>query len=194
VKDTRDQMARTIESYYAALAQTRPESSPYRRFVDHDVTLREFGSRLEYGGWDSHQDQSAFIEPKLNDVFGLNRGWHTLWDNLPSDVKSNVIIVVSGEFGRQLVANGGNGTDHGRGNAMLVIGEPVRGDIYGDIFPEQELARLGDRGADINGLTQLDRLFGRVCDAVSPGSAPRVFPNINNTMLEPNLGLGQLFS
>lgn len=104
------------------------------------------------------------------------------------------MLVVNGEFGRQLVDNGGNGTDHGRGNDMLVIGEPVAGGLYGGKFPPGELSRLGVRGADIEGLTAIDHLFGRLADWLEPGSASEVFPGLEAAPLEPGLDLRGLLA
>jgi len=49
------------------------------------------------------------------------------------------------EFGRAVVENGNRGTDHGHGNAMMIIGGPVRGGkVYGrwpGLAPEQRYDR-----------------------------------------------------
>jgi uncharacterized protein (DUF1501 family) len=110
----------------------------------------------------------------------------------PRGILDNMVLVISGEFGRQLRANGGNGTDHGRGNAMIVIGIQVRGGIYGEMFPEDELVRIGVASADITGRTAIDHVFGRVCDWVSAGSGDIVFPNRGSAILETGVDLNGL--
>jgi hypothetical protein len=154
--------------------------------------LRLRVASLELASWDSHKNQRAMIEPKLADMFGSGKGFNTLFSLLPLDVLNNMVLVIGGEFGRQLKANGGNGTDHGRGNAMIVIGNRVRGGIYGKMFPEDELARLEIASADITGRTAIDHVFGRVCDWVLPGSDDVVFPNRSTAALEPGVNLGGL--
>jgi len=126
-------------------------------------------------------------------MFGSDKGFDNLFRQLPQDVLDNMVLVIGGEFGRQLKANGGNGSDHGRGNAMIVIGNRVRGGVYGEMFPEHELARLEIASADITGRTAIDHVFGRVCDWVSPGSGDVVFPNRGFADLEPGVSLSSLF-
>ena len=220
-------VTRSLESYYAAKRQEIDPSSIFKRFVDHERKLREFGdlidarlsslplpdsisalyqgglssqyfgeqirnlydslaandilnmwvASLEFGSFDSHKDQVGFIEPKFEDMFGDDKGFDSLYREIPADAADNVVLVIAGEFGRQLRANGNNGTDHGRGNAMLVIGNQVNGGVYGEMFPEEELLRLDEPSADINGLTDLDHIFGALCDRVVAGSGDLVFPN-----------------
>lgn len=148
---------------------------------------------LEYGGWDSHQDQVGLIEPKLADIFGSGKAFDRLFQSLPQDALDNTVIVIAGEFGRQLRANGDAGTDHGEGNSMLVIGNRVRGGVYGEMFPENELARLDDPSPQIEGLTGIDHVFGAVCDWVEAGSGGVVFPGRAEARLEPGAELGELF-
>lgn len=75
-----------------------------------------------------------------------------------------MVMLIAGEFGRQLTANGHRGTDHGRGDHMFVIGPTVSGDLYGDIFPAAEIERYDQPSAPIEGLTSIERLFGIIVD------------------------------
>ena len=143
---------------------------------------------LDYGGgWDSHDNQRAAVEPNWLDLFGPNRGFDALWQTLSQADRENTVITIAGEFGRQIRDNGGFGTDHGRGNIMMVIGEKVNGGVYGDMFPYSEVAKLNDTSQgspDIDGLTEFDHHFGAVCDWVSPASSPLVFPDMASAMIE----------
>jgi uncharacterized protein (DUF1501 family) len=75
-----------------------------------------------------------------------------------------MVILIAGEFGRPLTVNGNRGTDHGEGNHIFVIGPRVREGLYGDIFPEAEIARYDQPSANIDGLTSIERLFGSIVD------------------------------
>ena len=111
--------------------------------------------------------------------------------DFPQDYNT-MVILTAGEFGRQLTANGNRGTDHGRGNHMFVIGPKVRGGLYGDIFPEAEIARYDQPSADIDGLTSIERLFGSIVDWMQPGSASLVFPQMGASDLEPGVDFSSL--
>ncbi|RFA30825.1 hypothetical protein CAI21_04820 [Alkalilimnicola ehrlichii] len=164
---------------------------------------------LEYGGWDTHREQRNRAEPQFADIFGDGRGLDTLMSELEQvnpALKQNLTIVIGGEFGRQIRSNGDHGTDHGRGNTMLVIGDRVRGGIYGDMFPASELdlldPRINDpnstraphRSPDIEGRTAIEHLYGAICDWVQPGTREVVFPQVGGIdLLEPGLGLDSLF-
>ena len=106
-----------------------------------------------------------------------------------------LIIVIYGEFGRQLASNGDKGIDHGVGNSMLVIGKQVQGGVYGDMFPEREVTekRFDEPGADIEGLTSFKQVLGRVCEKMTPGSADRVIPGWRDSDLEDGVSLTDLF-
>ncbi len=167
----------------------------YDCFVAQDLLNFRVGS-LEYGGWDSHKDQKSAIEPNLEDLFGTGGGLDALMTSLASNfptLYSNMVVTIAGEFGRQIVANGDGGTDHGRGNTMLVIGPGVNGGVYGEMFPTSEIARYDDASADIDGRTSFVRVFKEVCDWVESGSGAQVFSDFANYEVESGVSLEGLF-
>jgi uncharacterized protein (DUF1501 family) len=85
----------------------------------------------EIGGWDTHVNQGGAqgqLAARLDD-FG--RGLAALLVDLDDRLEDTVVLTMS-EFGRAVNENGNRGTDHGHGNAMMVIGGGARGGtIYG---------------------------------------------------------------
>ncbi len=165
----------------------------YDALACHDLLNMRVAS-LEHPGWDTHGDQAVQIEPLAEHLFGSNGVLDTLYQVLPPTISSRLVFVIGGEFGRQLSDNGARGTDHGVGTTMLVLGNPVRGGVYGEMFPEAELARLDEPGADIAGLTALDHVFGAVCDWLTPQGKNVVFPAHHGHPRESGLALETLFS
>ncbi len=148
---------------------------------------------MAYGSFDSHDNQQEEIEGKFADLFGNGGAMDTLYQLLTPAIADQVVFVFSGEFGRQLKANGGLGTDHGRGNTVLLVGMPVNGGIYGDMFPEAELDRLDQPTPDIEGRTDVDALFAELADWAVPGSSSSVFPGLQTARIESGVNLASLF-
>ncbi len=175
---------------------------------------------LVYGGWDSHAKQRGNdyangdkhdpnidrgIEGFFQDIFGgpyyltsdaPHGALSALWQSLNLIDKEKIVVTVASEFGRQLRDNADHGTDHGRGNIMLVMGEKVQGGIYGELFPQSEVSKYDDFSLttpDIDGLTEIDSIFNHVCDWVSPNSGQLVFPNQLDAMIEHGVVLNSLF-
>jgi len=149
---------------------------------------------MEMGAWDTHDSQKRTIEANFRDIFGAGRAFDILWRNLPPHIRNRVVFCFQGEFGRQLRANGSAGTDHGRGNSVLLVGNPVNGGIYGDMFPNAEISRMNGVSSDISGLTAIDHVYGALCDWSVTGSGDAVFPRRSSAILEsgvnPNRFLG----
>ena len=181
-------MARALGSYYAAKSPEtvqKPASWPYRKFLQHEQSLRIFGDALnerlaavapqqpatlaglytsgsanvlndasfglqcanaydsflaadlfeqrivsmEYTGWDTHNNEMARFAANVGDLFGIGRGLDTLGSELEllGGVRNDIVYAFNTDFGRQLRANGDSGTDHGRGNYMIVVGPGVNG-------------------------------------------------------------------
>lgn len=79
---------------------------------------------LSAGGWDTHVGQGAATGPLATNLARLGAALVQLRSDFqqPGDV-----IVVASEFGRTTAENGSRGTDHGHGNAMWLIGQPIAG-------------------------------------------------------------------
>jgi uncharacterized protein (DUF1501 family) len=85
----------------------------------------------EVGGWDTHVNQGSSqgqLAARLDD---FARSIAALTTDLGDRMADTVVLTMS-EFGRAVAENGNRGTDHGHGNAMMVIGGGARGGrVYG---------------------------------------------------------------
>lgn len=175
----------------------------YDSFIGADL----FDMRVisaEYTGWDTHTNEKTRFESNIEDIFGTGKGLDTLSQalaNLPINANDSIIYTINTDFGRQLAVNGTNGTDHGVGNYIILIGTGLQGGIYGEMFPSSEISgpaggtRYDQQGADIQGQTAFERVLAPVCDWVEAGTGTQVFPNtIPNTLpIEPGVDLSNLF-
>src|SRR4029079_13471629 len=86
----------------------------------------------EAGGWDTHVNQGAGDGQLAGRLDDFSRALAALAREL-GDRMDDVVIVTMSEFGRAVAENGNRGTDHGHGNAMMIVGGAnVRGGrVYG---------------------------------------------------------------
>ena len=80
----------------------------------------------DMGGWDTHVNQGnarGQLAARLQD---FSTGIAALATDLGKRM-DDVLILTMSEFGRTVRENGNRGTDHGHANAMLVLGNGVRG-------------------------------------------------------------------
>jgi len=166
----------------------------YDSYASQDIFKMQCAS-MEYGGWDSHKNLRTQIEPKLEDIFGTNKGLDTLIgeiQKLRNDSYDNSLFVIAGEFGRQLQSNGSAGNDHGRGNSVLVIGGKVNGGFYGDPFPDYEIENLNVKNKDIEGKTSMFRVFAEAVNWQNPGVAQSIFGDLSSHILEDGVDLSKM--
>jgi hypothetical protein len=156
---------------------------------------------LEYPSWDTHVQQKKRFESYIEDIFGVGKGLDTLTqENELLGINDQIVYVFTTDFGRQLRANGHEGTDHGSGNYMILIGQGINGGVYGEMFPASEIqndngsTRYDQIGGDIEGRTSFERVLAEVCNWVEPGTGEIVFPNAAMSQLENGVDLGTLFS
>lgn len=158
------------------------------------------GSRvlsMNYGGWDTHDNEAVEMGGNLEDLFGASGGLAVtvpLIGSLPyleQPAHEQLLFYFASDFGRQLRSNGAAGTDHGRGTYALLMGYAVRGGIYGELFPEREInpdgggrVPMDTPGADIEGLTSTEHILAGACGWVSPGASKTVFPGAASAGIE----------
>ena len=108
------------------------------------LILAGAGSRAYYavhGGFDSHSNQNQ-SHPRL--VGQLSDAMSTFYNYLKAKgASSNVALMTFTDFGRRAKANANYGTDHGTAAINFVVGDPVRGGVYGQ-YPD--LTKLDTNG------------------------------------------------
>jgi uncharacterized protein (DUF1501 family) len=114
----------------------------------------------ESGGWDTHVNQGGVqgqLAARLDD---FSRSLAALVTDL-GERMADIAVVTMSEFGRAVNENGNRGTDHGHGNAMLVIGAGVRG---GGIYGRWPGLAVNSRfeGRDLAVTTDFRDVFGEI--------------------------------
>ncbi len=86
---------------------------------------------VEAGGWDTHANEGGVEGQLANNLQQLGDSLAAFHQDLGRRMESVLVLTMS-EFGRAARENGNRGTDHGHGNAMFVVGGPVKGGkVYG---------------------------------------------------------------
>jgi uncharacterized protein (DUF1501 family) len=105
------------------------------------VHLSGLGTRVFYtqhGGYDTHATQLA-VHPRL--LGDLSRAIMDFFQDLRDhNASEEVVMLVFTEFGRRIKDNG-SGTDHGSGGGAFIIGDRVKGGLYGQ-YPSLESDQL----------------------------------------------------
>lgn len=130
---------------------------------------------IDVGGWDTHERMGSQQDGRMFRLLDdLGRSIGSFAADL-GDRFDNVTVVVLSEFGRPVAENGSHGLDHGRGNAMLVLGGGVAGGVYGDwLGLEDEVLDSGD----VPTVNDYRHVLGEVVTArVGNPHIDQVFPN-----------------
>ena len=114
----------------------------------------------DVSGWDTHVNQGAAQGQLANKLDDFSRAIAALVADLGDRMEDTVILTMS-EFGRAVNENGNRGTDHGHGNAMMVIGGNVRGGhVYGK-WPGLAAEKRYE-GRDLAVTTDFRDVFGEI--------------------------------
>ena len=77
--------------------------------------------QIDYGGWDTHNNQGAATGGFANRLRDLTQAMAAFHTDL-GDHMQDVLVLTLSDFGRTVRQNGTNGTDHGWANCMLALG------------------------------------------------------------------------
>ncbi|MEZ5163211.1 MAG: DUF1501 domain-containing protein [Fimbriimonadaceae bacterium] len=136
---------------------------------------------IDLYGWDTHAEQGT-MSGTLNDLMSdLGDNLHALHSDLTARNKTNWIVVVMSEFGRQFAENGSLGSDHGSANAMFLMGPGVKGGKIVTHWPGLEVENLKD-GVDLKPtIDYRNVLYDLVEKRLKNGNMPDVFPDFGLT-------------
>jgi len=134
----------------------------------------------ESGNWDHHANEGAAVGILANRLDDLSRGIAALVRDL-GDRMQDVVVMTMSEFGRAVAENGSRGTDHGHGNAMMILGGAVRGGkVYGK-WPGLAREQRHD-GRDLAITTDFRAVFNEVVRRhLGLTNTSRVFPGFTGT-------------
>ncbi len=144
--------------------------------------LAGFGTRVlyttsPYNGFDSHANQAQANAGLWTDVSNTVDTFFT--DLREHNASDNVTLLLFTEFGRRIKDNGA-GTDHGAAGVAMVVGEHVKGGIYGT-YPSLEPSQQEEGGnlkfnLDYRSMysTILEDWFGLAPEPIVGGNFERV--------------------
>ena len=108
---------------------------------------------VQIGGFDNHSTQIGSAADPNNKLIGahatllrsFSQGVKAFLDDMDVHGIRDVVLMTFSEFGRRPNENASRGTDHGRAAPMFVVGNPVRGGLYGQ-YPSLEVTALDTAG------------------------------------------------
>lgn len=127
-----DVMRQVVDEYNSVTEYPSNSLGSYFMQSAQLVQTNRVGTQVIYGGiggWDTHSGQRGGQDARLGSIDAAIGAFS-------EDVKAmgrwnEVAICIFTEFGRNTFKNGSDGTDHGWGGAMVVIGGGVKGGVLG---------------------------------------------------------------
>ena len=137
-----DILNKVPETYSSTVEYGSNSIAQYMRNIAQ-VHLAGLGTRILYttapfNSFDTHAGQLGAHEKLLDDVSNaVGDFYHDLEEH---NATEDVLILLFTEFGRRVHDNG-SGTDHGSGGMSFIIGDSVKGGLYGE-YPSLEENKL----------------------------------------------------
>ena len=141
-----DILATAPDKYTSSVEYSNTVVGQYMKNIAQ-THLAGFGSRVlyttsPYNSFDTHANQASLHSGLWTDVSNnVDTFYQDLREHNASD---EVMLLMFTEFGRRIGDNG-SGTDHGAGGIAFVVGEHVKGGIYGE-YPSLEPSQQEEGG------------------------------------------------
>jgi len=155
-----DGMDPSIAPGAVPLAGLAQDARRLGRLLRREPSMR--AAFFSVGGWDTHVNQGGARGPLANRLQALAAGLTALVDGLGDRFDDTVIVVMS-EFGRTVLQNGTQGTDHGHGNVMWLLGGGVAGGRVHGRWPGLDTASL-HQGRDLAITTDFRQVLAEVLE------------------------------
>jgi uncharacterized protein (DUF1501 family) len=134
--DATNQAVKTLSSLtekYQARAQypTNPLGKTLQQVAQ--MLSSDIGTRVVYlqlGGFDTHANEKPQHATLMTQLADSLAAFQT--DLEGQGLADQVLTMTFSEFGRRVKENGSQGTDHGAAGPMFVLGQSVKGGLYGD--------------------------------------------------------------
>jgi uncharacterized protein (DUF1501 family) len=124
---------------------------------------------VQTGGFDTHASQGVNQGAYFNLMATLNDGLKAFYDDLSAQgLLSSTLVLVYSEFGRRITENGSQGTDHGAGGNMMVLGGGVRGGIFGtapNLATDPANPTLENNAGDVKFETDFRSVYAKILDS-----------------------------
>ena len=137
-----DILATAPEKYSSTVEYANNDVAQYMRNIAQ-VHLANLGSRVyyataPYNSFDTHAGQVGNHPRLWTEVSNAVGDFYQ--DLRDHDASDNVVVLLFTEFGRRVHDNG-SGTDHGSGGIAFVVGDAVKGGLYGE-YPSLDADKL----------------------------------------------------
>jgi len=134
---------------------------------------------VDCGDWDMHDGLGTPVKGQrmYDNLTDLSLALAAFAADLGPDGLASVTVLTISEFGRRVAENGSRGTDHGHGNAMLLLGGGVRGGRTYAKWPGLAPGALiaGDLAATTDYRSVIGEVLQKRCGL---GSLSEVFPGV----------------
>jgi uncharacterized protein (DUF1501 family) len=135
------------------------------KLIDAGAPTRVWSVSL--GGFDTHANEANAQAALLGVVSDSISRFMT---QLKSTTRSkDVVVMVYSEFGRRVVGNASQGTDHGTSGPVFVIGDRIAGGFYGD---QPSLSKLID--GDLAVTTDFRSIYATILEKVLKSPPERI--------------------
>jgi uncharacterized protein (DUF1501 family) len=122
---------------------------------------------VSLGGFDTHADERDTQQGLLTQLDGALTPFVNRMKKTANG--QQVVVLVYSEFGRRVVANASDGTDHGTAGPVFLMGDRIKGGFYGD---EPSLTDLDD--GDLKWTTDFRTVYATLLEQVLDTDAGRI--------------------